>query len=710
MRRPLLVIIALGLLTSTMVAEEAPFPKAMPESQGLNAKDLDAVADVVNGFVKEDRIVGAELLVIKNGRTVLHRPFGLKDKAGKIEMPANTIFCIRSMTKPIVGVAIQMLIDEGKIGIDDPVSKYIPAFDNDKSKTITVRQALMHRGGLKLSSLIGIGLKGVKNVRELVDIVGKNGPESTPGTRFNYSDDGADTITALIESVSKVPAEQFVQERILDPLGMKDTICVLSKDDRRVERVASAYAGGAGSWRPFWSQGQMPIFPYYLGSQGMYSTQVDYAKFLKMIADGGTWNGKQLLSKDAVARILTPHADRAEMMQGFIDGKATYGQMMMLYHDPAGKLRAFGHGGSDGTQAYAFPDKDLLVLYFTQSRGNMSFIDLENAMHGLIIEPEKRALANKPVDAKAVAPFLGLYWFESDQCPVSVEVRQGKLIAEFPSQSELELRPTSEPNKWGARLASNIFVEFQKEGDNQATGFTLHLPTGKQQLPRMKKEEGLPSVDDLMKLRAKSVGVDKLDRLGTIHIKRTIEQSTSKNKGTIEIWMDGQRCRIERTLTGQSEIRIIDGDKVWMKRDMQAAQALADIEAEQARLEHPAFAIVDWRPLFQSIEVFRRLEADKRSLILLRCMPKLAPPRTLLVDAETGMLVGDRHIEMVPGVGRIGRRVNYLEYTAVDGVQFPSRIAHIYRSPLLGRFDLTNESIETKAKAPANAFEFSIKK
>jgi hypothetical protein len=555
-----------------------------------------------------------------------------------------------------------------------------------------------------------IGLKGVANVRELADIIGKNGPESEPGKRFNYSDDGADTLTALVAAISKKSAEQFVQERILDPLGMKDTICVLSKDDRRIDRVATAYAGAAGAWRPFWSPGQTPVFPYFLGSQGMYSTPADYARFMKLIADGGKWDGKQLLSKDAIARILTPHSPPGEMTQGFIDGKATYGQMMILYQDPAGKMRAFGHGGSDGTHAYYFPEKDLLVCYFTQSRGNYSFADLESAMHGILIEPEKRALVNKSVDPTAVAGFLGLYWFESDKCPVSVEVRNGKLLAVFPAQSELELRPTSEPNRWVARLDSNIAVEFQCEGDKPATGFALRLPTGKQQLPRIKKEVGLPTVDDLMKLRAKSVGAEKLAGLGTIHIKRTLEQSTTKNKGTIEIWMDGNRCRIEKKLTGQTEIRIIDGEKVWMKRDAQADQSLGDIEAEQARLEHPAFPIFDWRPLFQSIDVLRRLEVDKKSLIVLRGVPKLAPARILLVDAETGLLVGDRHIEMLPGVGRVGRRVDYLEYKTVDGVQFPSRIAQIYRTPLLGRFELTNETVETKSKAPADAFDLSRKK
>src|SRR5262249_13019170 len=284
----------------------------------------------------------------------------------------------------VVGVAVQMLVDEGKISLDDPVAKHLPAFDNDKSRAITVHHLLTHTGGLKLSTLLTVGLKGVASVRQLADRIGENGPEFRPGTRFNYSDDGADTLTALVGAVAKKPAEEFLQERLFDPLGMKDTICVLNKDDPRIGRVASAYSGAKGAWTKFWAPGQDPIFAYFLGSQGLYSTTADYARFLKMLADDGRWGDKQLLSKEAVARIRTPVRET-----GF-DGRVSgYGQLMQVYYDKAGKVGALGHGGSDGTHAYAFPEQNLFVLCFTQSRGNATSLDFEAALHGLLIEPGK---------------------------------------------------------------------------------------------------------------------------------------------------------------------------------------------------------------------------------------------------------------------------------------------------------------------------------
>ena len=104
--------------------------------------------------------------------------------------------------------------------------------------------------------------------------------------------------------------------------------------------------------------------------------------------------------------------------------------------------------------------------------------------------------------------------------------------------------------------------------------------------------------------------------------------------------------------------------------------------------------------------MLRRLEGEKKKpLILLRTVPKRTPARILVVEEETGRLVGDRHIDMVPGVGRIGVRVQYLDYKEVDGVQFPWRVTQTYLTPLLGRFEQTIETIESKAKAPPGAFE-----
>jgi CubicO group peptidase (beta-lactamase class C family) len=703
--------IVLTILTScfvggTSAAQEhpRPFPKATPESQGLSAKDLDALAGVVIGFVKDERVVGAELLVIKNGRTVLHRGFGLKDKETKTEWTPDTICCVRSMTKPVIGVAVQMLIDDGKLGLDDPVAKHLPSFDNDKSRAITVRQLLSHKGGLKLSTLLSLGLKGVSNVRELVDRIGKDGPDLKPGEKFNYSDDGADTLTALVGVVAGMPAEQLLQERLFDPLGMRDTVAVFKKDDPRASRTATAYAGSKGTWTMFSKPSDAPLFTYFLGSQGLYSTTTDYARFLKMLAAGGAWGEKRILSKAAISRILTPTEDRT-MSTGFEGRRGSYGQMMTLYRDTDGKVHAFGHGGSDGTHAYAFPDKDLFVLYYTQSRGNVSFLDFELALHRLFIEPGKGLAADKPVDPKAVAPLLGLYWFDAVKCPVPVLVRDGRLWIEFPFQAEIELKAADHADKWVARLNPTVAVEFKRDGTSPATGLTLRQPTVTHELPRLKKDDGLPSVDDLMKLRERTQGTAGLAKLGAVRIRGKLELITAKKTGSVEVLTDGlSRYRLEAKVGETTDLRVVDGEQVWAADGGQAPTALTGARAEQVRLNHPAFAAADWRPLFQEIQVLKKFDRAKKPHLLLWAVPREASPRVLVVEAETGRLVGDRHLEILPGIGRLGKEVRYADYKDVGGVQFPTRITHTYPTPLIGQMEHRYESFETNVKVPAGAF------
>ena len=132
-------------------SEAAEFTYASPESREISPEALQELVEIVNGYVQDDKVVGSELIVLKNRRIVLHKAFGWKDREEELTMPINTLFNIRSMTKPVVGTAIQMLIDEGKLALDDPVAKFLPSFDNDASRDITVEHLLTHRSGLPLT-------------------------------------------------------------------------------------------------------------------------------------------------------------------------------------------------------------------------------------------------------------------------------------------------------------------------------------------------------------------------------------------------------------------------------------------------------------------------------------------------------------------------------------------------------------------------------
>jgi CubicO group peptidase (beta-lactamase class C family) len=487
------VVLGLALLVSGPArGEDAPgFPVASPESQGIPAAALRRVADEVDRYVKAGTVVGAELLVIKNRKTVLHEAYGHRNREEKLPVTRDTIFNIRSMTKPITGVAVQILVDEGKIRLEDPVAKYLPGFDNDKSRTITIKQLLQHRSGLPLTIL--------KKLDEYPDLqaqaaaVGTRGPQFKPDTKFWYSDAGSDAAAAVVEKVSGMTIDRFVTQRILQPLRMADSFYPSKADDPRKKRIANLYIGAPGKWSSFWKPGGAPMYPFAWGSQSLYSTPADYARFLTLWLDSGKCAGKQLLSKEAVARILTP-SSRMSLLgsdspypTGFEGLSLWYGQMSMLYRTGerpgGGKLVAVGHGGSDGTTALAFPEEDLIVCYFTQSRGQNSTIRLETAIEDNLL-PRKANARKVPDELK---PFLGIYranFGPFKNAPFQVRFRNGRLALDIPDQLIYELK---DPDKDGRRyfvVSDTVAVSFKKDAAGKVVSMTLYQGGMTFELPR----------------------------------------------------------------------------------------------------------------------------------------------------------------------------------------------------------------------------------
>ncbi len=484
----------LGPMSVSAAAEEkAAFPVATPESQGVSAAAVRRVAGEVEEYVKNGTIVGGELLIIKNRKTILHEVYGARDREDKRAMERGTIFNIRSMTKPLTGVAVQMLADEGKLRLDDPVAKYLPGFDNDKSKAIKIEQLLQHRSGLPLT-IMTVRIDQYSDLQAQAKAVGEKGPQFKPGEKFWYSDAGSDAAAAVVERISGTTIDRFVAGRILQPLGMADSFYLSKADDPRKKRVASLYFGTPGKWTRIWKPGGAPLYPFAWGSQTLYSTPADYARFLALWMDGGMADGKRLLSNEAIARILTPVSLMKSLGSdgpypcGFFGLKPHYGQLSMLYapgESPTRtEVKAFGHGGSDGTGAWAFPAENLIVCYFTQSRGQVSTIRLETTIQDALLQREG---ADKVPDE--LKPLVGTYYANFGpfkNTPFQVVFRCGKLALDIPSQLVFELR---EPDKEGRRqfvLTKAVAVSFKKDSEGKVLALVLHQSGLSFEVPRDK--------------------------------------------------------------------------------------------------------------------------------------------------------------------------------------------------------------------------------
>jgi len=298
----------------------------------------------------------------------MHEAVGWKDLEDSTPMTIDTIFRICSMTKPIVGTCILMLAQDGKLRLPDHVSKFLPSFDNEKSREITIEHLLTHTGGFAKRRGFSF-FKGYSNLDEALEEIGTVGPQYPPGTRYQYSNSGYAALGAVVAQVSGMPLEDFIQARILTPLGMKDTFCNLTMDDTRRKRVSSTYANTIfGLWK-FWDNAEPQTMKYFRGCAGMYSTPLDYARFLLMWLDSGQFDSKQFLSTGLVRKALQCNpVSRKERPKDLYGSWYCFGMIWHLFLNNHNKLLAFGHGGAHGTIARAYLEEDTMVFYFTQSK------------------------------------------------------------------------------------------------------------------------------------------------------------------------------------------------------------------------------------------------------------------------------------------------------------------------------------------------------
>ncbi len=343
-----------------------------PAEVGMSSAILQSGVQLYREAVEAGDLVGVVLLVAKDGKVVLHEALGWRHKGQGLPMEKSTMFRMASNTKPTIGTAIGILVEEGKLAYEDPVRKHIPSFDNYRSGFIQIRHLLNHTSGLRINTLFlepymeptpehpdapTLRLEAVR--------FGEVGAEVVPGTSYSYSNPGFNTLGALVEIASGQGLEGFLDERIYTPLGMHDTYNheIPEKLGGKLNRMGAVYYDRRdGEWQPGWEPGEEPQVPFVRASGGMISTALDYAAFCQMFLNGGVYGGSRILTQPTV-RIMT--AD-TYLAGGEFDPErgARVGYGFGWRVEPDG---TFGHTGSDGTAAWVDPANDLIVLVFTQN-------------------------------------------------------------------------------------------------------------------------------------------------------------------------------------------------------------------------------------------------------------------------------------------------------------------------------------------------------
>ncbi|MDA8021183.1 MAG: beta-lactamase family protein [Thermoanaerobaculia bacterium] len=663
-----------------------PFPTAAPESVGLSAKSLERLAGHVQTLVDRDEIVGGELHVIKNRLTVMRRAFGWHDRANQQPLAVDSIYCVRSMTKPLVGTAIQMLIDDGRLRLDAQVGDILPAFATPRLEEITVEHLLTHTSGLPFSTI----RRPLSEYRDLQDVAAEAAEaelEFAPGTDFTYSDPGSDVLGAIVASITGEPVEEFLQRRILGPLGMRESFTLLEGADDALARIPSAYSGGTESWSRHWQPSDPPIFPLFLTSQSLYSTTEDYARFLALWMDGGRVAEQQLLSAEAAERALTPHSALREYASGFGELRVWYAQQWMVYSDAEGRARptVIGHGGSDGTHAWAWPEEDLMVLFFTQSRGTTAGVGLESRIQQLVVDQalaESRSAASAKDESVA-----GLYWDETNSTAYYViEPRpDGGVALERPGKARLLFKPSETADRFVHEAYAGVWIEFLRDEEGLPSAMRSSFGGQVEVAPRHVRSDTLPTIDEVVATVEAAHNMARLSEIGTVELRGNVTLETLQMGGEIRLLFDAERSRSALDLGSVQEVGVVEAGRAWHYSTPTGLDELEGARLEQALLDRLVVTLGDWRRHFQHVEVLRRIQAGDDTVLLVRVVPAEAPGRTIFVHEGSGRVVMAYGLVNIPGLGVVGLRTRFGDFREVGEMLLPFQIVAEFASPQIGR-------------------------
>ncbi len=374
------------LFVLTLPVRAAEFEAVSPESVGFDAKKLAAIDDAMQAHVDEGRIVGCSALVVRDGKVAYFRTWGDADREQQKPMTDDAIFRIYSMSKPITSVAVMQLVEQGKLDLDDPISKYLPELadmkvlvverDDDGKETfeevaaqreITPRDLLRHTSGFtygffgnsevdKRYLQAGI-LRTGETIADMVSKLGKIPLKHQPGTRWEYSV-STDVLGRLVEVVSGERYDEYLNQHIFEPLKMTDTFFSVPRDKQ--DRLAQLYTGDGDKLKTAESvRSRRFVNPtrFFSGGGGLCSTAGDYLRFCQMMLNEGELDGARVLKPETVRQMITNQlTDDIQRRPGLDFG-------LGFAISPEGR---YSWGGAAGTRFWIDPENKIIGQFMIQ--------------------------------------------------------------------------------------------------------------------------------------------------------------------------------------------------------------------------------------------------------------------------------------------------------------------------------------------------------
>ena len=393
-------------------------PAGRPDAVGLSDERLGRIDDVMDRAIGRDQISGAVTIVVRRGKLAHFEAHGLMDIEAGRAMRKDTIFPIASMTKPIAGVAVMMLVEEGAVRLSDPVSRFIPEFTDTQvaiprsalngdepdiytvpaHREITIRDLLTHTSGLVSG---GAGTQaanriaprdGSGTVGDWVAALGAAPLDFQPGTAWAYSGlAGIDTLGRVVEVASGLTFDEFLRERIFEPLGMLDT--GFNVPAEKMDRVVTLYGRTDGGLErrdvPEW----VATTTLHSGGGGLWSTAEDYLQFTQMLVNRGALGDVRLLGTRTVELMATNHVGELFAEAGRTGGRPGrgFGLTMDVVLDAATaqdnrSTGSFGWSGAFGTTFWVDPTEEMTAILMVQTPGGPLRVDFQNAVRQAIVD------------------------------------------------------------------------------------------------------------------------------------------------------------------------------------------------------------------------------------------------------------------------------------------------------------------------------------
>ena len=390
------------------MADSTLEPTVDPRDVGIDPDRLTRIDAVTHDYVDSGRFPCVQFLLARRGEIVHHDLYGHADVEDQRPVRDDTIYRIYSMTKPVTSVALMMLYEEGRILLEDPVSKYLPPFagarvfdggnelnykTREADREITVHDVLTHTSGITYgfqhqhavdaiyrSHNLGDFSPSMRDLDETMELLGTLPLQFSPGTKWCYSL-STDVCGAIVEAISGQTLDVFFAQRILEPLGMTDTAFWVDGDDRR-DRFSSNYLhfGGNTSLMDKWdASGYLKPPAMLSGGGGLVSTMRDYHRFTQMLINGGTLDGVRLLSNRTVDFMTTNHLPQGRTLNDM--GQVGFAEVVMeglgfglgfsVNESPAhngalGSAGDYGWGGAASTVFSIDPAEELVFILMTQ--------------------------------------------------------------------------------------------------------------------------------------------------------------------------------------------------------------------------------------------------------------------------------------------------------------------------------------------------------